>query len=287
MPDLIRLAVTVDGDTEDMLSAVLAIHAPTGWEEESLPTGEVRALIHTDNPEHAAELELAIRAFLPSADVSRSCMEDKDWVMAWREFFTPVSAGSRFLVLAPWMEEERRNTDRDVIIIEPKMAFGTGHHNTTALCLTAISDLADAQRIRPGMRFLDLGTGSGILGIGCSLLGLTGLGLDTDILAVDNARENCAVNATSCDGSSPVFAIKRGSIADADGEYDIVLANILAQPLKDMAHEIVACRKKDGVLVLSGILGIQADSVTSAYMDAGLPEPRRMVSGEWVALVWE
>jgi ribosomal protein L11 methyltransferase len=287
MPDLIRLAVTVDGDTEDMLSAVLAVHAPAGWEEESLPTGEVRALVHTDNPDYAAELESAIRARLPSAAVSRGRVEDTNWVLAWREFFTPVAAGSRFLVLAPWMEEERRTTERTVIIIEPKMAFGPGHHDTTALCLTAIADLADKKRIGTGMRFLDLGTGSGILGLGCSLLGLTGLGLDTDILAVENARENCAANAIACDGASPVFSIRRGSIADADGEYDIVLANILARPLKEMAPGIVARRGKDGVLVLSGILGIQADSVAAAYMDAGLSEPRRMVSGEWTALVWE
>lgn len=287
MPDLLQLTVTVDPDWEDMLSAVLAVNAPTGWAEETLATGEIRAVIHTENPVHAAEVEDAVRSRLPAAAIVRSMVEQKDWVLAWREYFTPVEAGDRFLVLAPWMEEERRNTDRTVIVIEPKMAFGTGHHNTTALCLGALSHLAASGRIRAGMRFLDLGTGSGILGIGCAHLGLSGLGLDIDILAVENAEENCRVNDVPCDGPDPVFTVRRGSIDDAEGSYDLVLANILADPLISMAPAIVRRLRPDGALILSGILTIQADKVAAAYEAQGLPSPRREISGEWAALIWE
>ena len=287
MPDLIQITVTVDSDTEDLLSAVLAVNAPFGWAEETLPTGEIKAVVHTDNPVHALEVEEAVRSFLPAAGLARYTVEQKDWVLAWREFFTPVEAGSRFLVLAPWMEEERRATARLVITIEPKMAFGTGHHNTTALCLAALSDLADKERVGPGMRFLDLGTGSGILGIGCAHLGLTGLGLDIDLLSVENSLENCRVNNIACAGDSPVFAVKRGSIEDADGTFDLILANILADPLISMAPNIAGRLKKGGVLVLSGLLTIQADKVAAAYEAQGLGFPRRMESGEWSALVWE
>lgn len=287
MSDLIQLAVTVDADDEDMLNAVLALNAPAGWAEETLPGGDMRVTVHTENPLHATELETAIRAALPGAAIERAIVEQKNWLLAWREFFTPVAAGSRFLVLAPWMEEEKRNTARDVILIEPKMAFGTGHHETTALCLGALSDLADAGRLNRNMRFLDLGTGSGILGIACAHLGLSGLGLDIDLQAVENASENCRANGVSLDGDSPVFTIRRGSIADTDDAYDLILANILADPLVSMAPDIVKRMKKGGALVLSGLLAIQADKVAAAYEAEGLPAPRRKVSGEWAALIWE
>ena len=287
MPDLIQITVTVDSDIEDILSAVLAVNAPQGWAEETVSTGETRAVIHTENPLQATEIETSVRAALPDAALSRDIVEQKDWMTAWREFFTPVAAGSRFLVLAPWMEEERRATSRDVILIEPKMAFGTGHHETTALCLGALSDLADSGRVSPGMRFLDLGTGSGILGIGCALLGMTGLGLDIDLQAVENALENCERNNIAHDGPSPVFAVKRGSIEDAGTGYDLILANILAGPLVEMAPAIVSRLRKGGALVLSGLLTLQADKVAAAYTAEGLPAPRRKESGEWTALVWE
>ncbi len=288
MADLVRIAVTVNGEDEELLGALLAMHVASGWEEETLPTGETTAVVHTDNVVFASELEQELTSRLPEVRIRRETVEQKDWMSAWREYFTPVAAGSRFLVLAPWMEAERAASDRCVIVIEPKMAFGTGHHNTTALCLAALSDLADAGRIKPGMRFLDLGTGSGILGIACAKLGLTGLGLDIDILAVENALENRVANAVAEEN----FIVRRGGVEEAEDGYDLIVANILAQPLKDMAPDIArrlrpgGATAAGGVLVLSGLLGIQADAVAAAYADEGLPQPRRMDSGDWAALIW-
>ena len=295
MDDLIRLTVTVPGEEGEMLSACLAMHVLYGWEEDSLPTGEIQAVVHTENEEFLAELRLHIEQMLPSASLQTEITPCKDWTLAWRDFFTPVEAGRRFLVLAPWMEEARKNPGgRIPLIIEPKTAFGTGHHASTALCLTAISDLADAGRITEGMEFLDLGTGTGILGLGCVKCGLHGTGLDIDMLAVENAEENAALNgvATSSsgsplDGSSPSpFQLGRGSIEDATGPYDVILANILARPLMDMAGDITARLKQGGVLILAGILVTQADSVAARYVECGLPAPQKTTMGEWASLVW-
>ncbi|GHV49978.1 50S ribosomal protein L11 methyltransferase [Deltaproteobacteria bacterium] len=285
MSDLIRLTVTVAFDREDIFSGILSRLIPYGWEEETLPTGEIRAVIHTENPAGATEIKTSILSSLPDAVIAESVVPQKNWVLAWRDYFTPVPAGRRFLVLAPWMETERdaaAQTGRTVIIINPKMAFGTGHHDTTALCLAAISDLADAGRIQHGMRFLDIGAGSGILGIACAKLGLTGHGLDIDGEAIANATENREINAVP-DAS---FMLTRGSVDAAAGRYNLIVANILAQPLISMAEDIVKRLAGDGVLVLSGLLTIQADSVIAAYKAIGLPEPVQKKAGEWTALVW-
>ena len=290
MAQLIKFTVTLPPDHSDddlsRLLAVLARHISHGWEEESLPTGEMRFVAYFTHDRFCDELSEAIAPFLPALQVTRETVEEENWVESWKEFFTPVEGGSHFLVLAPWMTEERAATTRIPIIIEPKAAFGTGHHATTALCLDAISQLAGEGRLQKGMRFLDLGTGSGILAIACAKLGLTGDGLDIDLAAVDNAQENRDKNGVIADD----FCVRRGSVEEAAGPYDIVLANILAAPLKDMAPQIAALpRVRTGnrpLLVLSGILDIQADDVEKAYLDQGFATARRLRKGEWVALLF-
>ena len=123
-----------------------------------------------------------------------------------------------------------------------------------------------------------------MLGIGCCKFGLTGEGLDIDPLAVDNAVENRALNAIAPEN----FTVAEGSIGAVAGkQFDLVLANILARPLTEMAADIVRACRPGGCLVLSGLLEIQADGVTAAYKAQGLPEPRRIIDGEWAALVWD
>jgi ribosomal protein L11 methyltransferase len=185
-------------------------------------------------------------------------------------------------VLPPWREKDTPLDGRLPIVIEPRSAFGTGHHESTALCLEALSELHQAGRVAAGMSFLDLGTGSGILGIACCRLGLSGIGLDTDPLAIENARENRERN------KCPEFDLAVGSMEHAAGlHFDVTLANILAGPLQELAPEMKRVVKEPGCLVLSGILTGQADAVETSYRRAGFGAARRRRSGEWTALIWE
>ena len=260
-PALFRLEIVADEEDTDRVSGLLALGAPFGWEEESLAGGETRFVIHCESEAHLRRMRAELRAVAPEADAKLETVERQDWLAAWRQFFTPVPCGSRFVVLPPWLAGGAGFPGRIPILIEPKSAFGTGHHATTALCLRVVSDLLDAGRIVPGQTFLDLGTGSGILGIGCAKSGLKGLGLDIDPLAIDNARENRALNGVGPEA----FEIAEGSVAKAAGRsFDLVLANILARPLMEMAAELAAVREACGCLVLSGILESQANAVEAA-----------------------
>ena len=174
-PDLIRLDIVVDEEQYDTVAGLLVRNISYGWEEDSLPTGETRFRVHCDNAIVQENLLSALRAWLPGLDVEQTSIPRQDWTVAWREFFTPVRAG-QFIVLPPWLFESTPLEGRKPIIIEPKSAFGTGHHNTTVLCLEAITELLASGRLKAGQRFFDVGTGSGILGIACCLNGLAGLG---------------------------------------------------------------------------------------------------------------
>ena len=282
MKQIFRLEVVVTEEDADRATGLLTLGVPFGWEEESLPTGETRFRIHCDNPEFINNLQNDVQAHIPDAQCARTTLEEQDWLAAWRQFFTPVPCGERFVVLPPWLAETQDFPGRTKVLIEPKSAFGTGHHATTALCLSVVSGLLDSGRLKAGQHFLDLGTGSGVLGIACCKSGLIGEGYDIDSLAVENALENRVLNGVEG------FEVGLGSIDALEGRtYDLVLANILARPLIELAQRIVWACKPGACLVLSGLLEIQADSVEQAYMAQCLPKPRRVIDGEWCALVWE
>lgn len=284
MKTIHRLEIVVAESDYDCATGLLALEVPFGWEEQSLPTGETRFRVHCEQKDFLERLQQLLKQTVPAAESALSELEETDWLAAWRQFFTPVCCGNHFVVLPPWLADTQDFPGRTLILIEPKSAFGTGHHATTALCLRVVSDLLEAGRLQHGQHFLDLGTGSGVLGIGCCKFGLTGEGLDIDPLAVDNAVENRALNAIAPEN----FTVAEGSIGAVAGkQFDLVLANILARPLTEMAADIVRACRPGGCLVLSGLLEIQADGVTAAYKAQGLPEPRRIIDGEWAALVWD
>ncbi|MBO4300638.1 MAG: 50S ribosomal protein L11 methyltransferase [Desulfovibrio sp.] len=282
MKKLFCLEVVATGEDVDRVTGFFALNVSFGWEEEVLSSGQTRFRVHCENESFIQELQGDLMRALPLVQCHLESLDSQDWLVAWRQFFTPVKCGRRFVVLPPWLADTKDFPGRTSILIEPKSAFGTGHHATTALCLSVLSDLLDSGRVRPGQLFLDLGTGTGVLAIACAKSGLAGDGYDIDPLALDNARENRDLNKVEG------LTLGLGSVDSLENErYDLLLANILAGPLTEMAPRLVAVCKPGACLVLSGLLVTQADGVENAYRALGLPSARRVKDGEWCALVWE
>jgi len=282
---LLRVDITApdESDLAERVEAWLSERTAQGWEETTAPDGSsVRFRVHLEDAPPARDFaEEAVRDW-PHLAVAVDTIEEEDWGAAWMAFFTPIEVGGVYEILPPWMAGKDTG-GRKPILIEPKMAFGTGHHPTTALCLEAFADCFASGRIRPGLRFCDLGTGSGILGIGLCKLGLTGVGLDIDPQAVWCAAENLRLNGVE---EAMRLAVGGAGCLAEDATFDIVAANILAAPLTAMAGRLVRHVAPGGVLVLSGILTTQAAAVAAAYRAAGLPEPETRLSGEWASLLW-
>lgn len=198
-----------------------------------------------------------------------------DWAEGWKQYFKPRKLGHR-VVVAPTWEEYAPKGEELVVRIDPGMAFGTGQHETTALCVRALEDV-----VTPGAKVLDVGTGSGILALVAVLLGAeSAWGVDNDPEAVTAANEN--VDANTLQGRVRIDATP---LDDVDGRYPIVVANILAEALIAMARPLSARVEPGGALILSGILAHLGPKVAEAYRGQGFPEPEVRRDGEWVCLV--
>ncbi len=197
-------------------------------------------------------------------------LPDTDWLEAWRRDLKPVKAGP-FVVLAPWHSWEG---DETRIILEPGMAFGTGHHETTRMALQTL-----AKRVEADMTVLDLGTGSGILAIAAALLGAKAVGVDIDGAVIPQAIENARQNAVH-----PEFKV--GSLADAQGPFDLLVANLYAELHTYLAGQYPKAFGLCGTLILTGILAIREPLVAQAIEAAGFGLLERRQEGEWVCLTY-
>jgi ribosomal protein L11 methyltransferase len=282
MSTLLKIEFVIPEDKADEAGVFIASKVPHGWEE--TPGDQTRKFtLYLEDHPLGMEMVRAFEAHFPDAEVTWSERESENWAMAWKDFFCPVNCGETFKILPPWLDDDEENGTCH-IVIEPKMAFGTGHHPTTSLCLATIGTLAKEGVIEAGHSFLDLGTGSGILGIGLGKLGLTGIGLDIDPQAIVCAVENIEANGVSGSMKTAVGGI---DCLDSGQSFDLVVANILSGPLIEMARDILAHVRPGGSLILSGILADkQADAVAEAYERLGIGSPERLIDGEWVCLVW-
>ena len=198
-----------------------------------------------------------------------------DWAEAWKERLTVVRAGRRTVICPSWLDYTP--TPDDIVVqLDPGMAFGTGLHPTTQMCLASAEEL-----VRPGTTVLDVGTGSGILSIAAAKLGGEVLAIDNDRTAVQTALENVATN----DVQDSVRVV-HGSLSQAASTYDVVFVNILAQVIVGMLQQGLATRLREGgAVVASGILSHQKPEVTSALEEAGLVLSDLRQREDWVCLI--
>ncbi len=197
----------------------------------------------------------------------------EDWANNWKKYFKPLPIGDKLLIQPTWLDDEK--TDRLMLHIDPGLAFGTGGHNTTKLCLEQLEKV-----INPGMNILDVGCGSGILSIASLLLGAkSATGVDIDALAVKTAIENGKINNLLY----PEYNMIQGDLTDKiSGQYDIIVANIVADIIIRLCKDIKQYMHAGSLFIVSGIVDIREDDVTTAFYENGLDIVSRNEEGGWV-----
>ncbi len=292
----VEISVEADQDSVDDLVNLLGRHCTGGAVVEDRPAEPdasaarrvtVKGFLPVWEEETLRKLEIVLLLLGQVSPISEPhirVLEPEDWAESWKAFFLPQHIGERIVIVPTWHEYAPQ--PQEVIVrLDPGMAFGTGLHATTRLCLRALEHL-----VRPGMRVLDVGTGSGILAISAALLGAGPIdAVDSDPVAVEVARQNAALNRVSESvtvahatlGDQPLPGVPLHTAA----HYDLLLANILAEIIANMAPAIARALSSGGIYVTSGILREKADAVAQALERAGLSVDERNDEEGWVALI--
>ncbi|WP_164007903.1 50S ribosomal protein L11 methyltransferase [Pyxidicoccus trucidator] len=234
--------------------------------------GEAIVIGYFEDRETAEAAQAQVEESFPAARVGLEEQPQQDWSNQWKSLIKSVHVG-RLWVGPPW-DVANAPADAVRLVIEPKMAFGTGDHPTTALCLAAVDAY---MKDHPGASVLDVGTGTGVLAIAAKKLGAGRVvATDNDPISVELAQENLTDNGT------PDIDVSGKELTLVDGTFDLVLANILANTLIELAPLIVA-KVKDR-LVLAGVLAHQRADVEAAYRNQGLTVLPGDAQGEWVRI---
>lgn len=274
------LDLIIASEAREAVEYALMEAGALGTETQKGDSGLLRVTAYFENvPERElvrGELQEALRIYsLPSPsvrDMSIREVAELDWVGEWKKSWQPVQVGERFIIAPPW-SEIRNPRNRLVIRIEPGMAFGTGTHETTRLCLAAI------EKHFEGGSFLDVGTGTGILAIAAAKLFPDSRieACDTDAEAIAIAKENARLNAV------PELVFHVGSVEET-ASANCVCANLTANTITQILPALVAATC--GRLILSGILDYQKDKVVARLQELGLSEaPEVSSEGEWACIV--
>jgi len=194
--------------------------------------------------------------------------ENKDWIAKYKSGIKPVTVG-KFYIHPSWNEPKE---DKINILIDPALAFGSGHHETTSSCLLAIGDY-----VKKGNHLIDVGSGSGILAIAASKIGAICDICDTDPLAIENSLKNFELNSVKCNDSWV------GSVVKSTRKYDVVVANIVADILILINKDLKKVLKENGILIVSGILETYLDKVMKKFDDFNII--KNIKKNEWGTLV--
>jgi len=305
----LELAVTADHEAVEAVSEILTRFAPGGTTVEpafELVDEGLGARVDTSRP-------AIVRAYLPARDASAAraavagadralghlqafglraigpletrIVHEEDWAHSWKAH-SPVLRIGRRLVIRPTWRRHRRGPDDVVLALDPGMAFGTGLHPTTRLCLAGIEAWADAGRFGAGSgpaggtRVLDVGCGSGILAIAAARFGAESvLGVDPDPIAIEASAANARRNRLG-----RRIRARQGSLPTGEPPFDLVLANLIASLLIALAEALAAELRPAGRLLASGIFIDREAEVRGAFAAAGLDIAARSAEGDWIAL---
>lgn len=249
-------------------------------DEDLLQKDRDKAVVHIyispeENPAEAvAFLSERYNAEKIEHEIDLSVCRNQDWENNWKEYFKPMPVGEKLLIRPVW--EDGYNADgRTVLSIEPGLAFGSGGHDTTRLCLETLE-----KHINPDIELLDIGCGSGILGIAGLLLGAkSATGVDIDALAVKTAKENGEINGFE----EPKFTVFEGNLTDkVTGKYDVVVANIVADIIVMFTENVGKFLKEDGIYITSGIIDTREQDVLDAFEKYGFEVVGRHESCGWL-----
>lgn len=204
-------------------------------------------------------------------------VDEEDWATAWKKYYHPVKISNRFTIVPTWEEYDRVSSDELIIELDPGMAFGTGTHPTTVMCLQALE-----KTVQPKYSVIDVGTGSGVLSIGAAKLGATSIhALDLDEVAVKSAKENIALNKVE-----DVVQVTHGNLLDNVKEQaDIVVANILAEIIMTFTNDAYSIVKDGGLFITSGIIATKKEDVRNSLQQAGFEIDEIMMMEDWVTII--
>lgn len=241
--------------------------------------GQVELTAYISDEEDVSELVKSLKLSLKSMDIldfKLEEIEDKDWGENWKKHYKPVEVGDRIVIKPSW-EDYDNSQGRILIELDPGMAFGTGTHETTSLCLRGLESY-----LKPGFTVFDIGCGSGILSIAAAKLGATRvLGVDIEPLSVKTSLENIEINKVE-----DCVSIREGDLLDnVEGKADLVVSNILADIIISMLDDLKGHMSKNGLFISSGIINVKEESVRKSLEEKGFEILDSIHDGEWVMII--